>query len=287
MNFRLLSAALFCLIAFGCTTVETPTNPTTPAADSGNRLSVTFSCTWFGGMNIQCIGDSNAPEEVNVWSYTLFRGEQLIRGKTGQVVVFSTSDQPEPCGTWVVRLEVSLVQGSTASIPDPLPPVGITIPPSECEAPVPPPKAAIGFDTDGKEVAFQDLSTNADTRLWLFGDGGSSTATNPVHVYDNGGNYNVQLDVAGRGGEDSTSVVVSILAEPVAGFTFTTVGLIAFFTDTSDGEIDRYEWVFGDGNTSNQQNPQHQYDLFGTYQVVLKVINDSGSSTFSATVTVP
>lgn len=35
------------------------------------------------------------------------------------------------------------------------------------------------------------------------------------------------------------------------------------FTDESTGQIDAWKWVFGDGTTSNEQNPMHQYKEAG------------------------
>ena len=42
-------------------------------------------------------------------------------------------------------------------------------------------------------VTFINLSQDADTYLWLFGDGGTSDEVNPVHVYTEPGTYEVTL----------------------------------------------------------------------------------------------
>ena len=53
-------------------------------------------------------------------------------------------------------------------------------------------------------VQFQDLSTGDVTGWsWTFGDGGSSTQPNPVHVYQQNGDYTVSLTVSGPEGSDS------------------------------------------------------------------------------------
>ena len=46
--------------------------------------------------------------------------------------------------------------------------------------------------------------------------------------------------------------------------------------------INSWNWDFGDGTTSNQQNPVHTYDAPGDYQVVMSITNISG---FSSTIT--
>ena len=53
------------------------------------------------------------------------------------------------------------------------------------------------------------------------------------------------------------------------------------FVDTSDdwdGEIVAWNWEFGDGETSDEQNPTHHYEEPGTYHVVLTVTDNDGAS---------
>jgi len=49
------------------------------------------------------------------------------------------------------------------------------------------------------------------------------------------------------------------------------------FTDTSDARPTKWQWDFGDGTTSSEQNPTHHYKTAGTYNVTLTVWNDMGS----------
>lgn len=50
--------------------------------------------------------------------------------------------------------------------------------------------------TPGK-VVFQDLSKNATTYHWTFGDGATSSEKSPEHVYPENGTYEVKLNVTG------------------------------------------------------------------------------------------
>jgi PKD repeat protein len=72
---------------------------------------------------------------------------------------------------------------------------------------------------------------------------------------------------------------------PIANFTSTiknvTNPLSVNFNDTSIGDIWTYQWNFGDGNTSTEQNPTHVYAKAGTYTVQLTVTNISGTSDFT------
>ncbi len=71
-------------------------------------------------------------------------------------------------------------------------------------------------------VEFSDLSTNADTWSWTFGDGDTSTSQNPSHTYDTPGVYDVALEVtyaAGASALDVGAEAVTGSASATAGYT--------------------------------------------------------------------
>jgi hypothetical protein len=53
------------------------------------------------------------------------------------------------------------------------------------------------------------------------------------------------------------------------------------FIDQSGGKINSWKWDFGDGSTSEEQNPIHQYKEAGQYVVVLWVHGPAGTSRHS------
>ena len=57
--------------------------------------------------------------------------------------------------------------------------------------------------------------------------------------------------------------------------------LSVFFTDISLGFPTAWHWDFGDGYTSDEQNPTHVYENVGTYDVTLTVTGLSGSSSIT------
>ncbi len=78
------------------------------------------------------------------------------------------------------------------------------------------PVANFSFTTNGLVATFTDSSSDPDgtiaSRSWTFGDGGTSTATNPSHTYASSGTYSVSLTVTDNGGLTNTktqSVTVS------------------------------------------------------------------------------
>lgn len=137
-------------------------------------------------------------------------------------------------------------------------------------------------------VQFTDKSTGTITnRTWDFGDGLTSTATNPSHTYQNVGTYTVKLTVTGTEGSNtktrSNYISVSSSSAPFANFygtpTSGTAPLTVQFTDQSTGNITSRLWDFGDGQTSTATNPSHTYQNAGTYTVKLTVTGAGGSNT--------
>lgn len=76
-------------------------------------------------------------------------------------------------------------------------------------------------------------------------------------------------------------------ASPIALFSFTDNGSGGFsFSDISENGPTSWSWDFGDGNTSNLQNPSNQYTIDSTYYVCLTISNSAGSDTYCDSVVV-
>lgn len=134
-------------------------------------------------------------------------------------------------------------------------------------------------------VNFTDLSTNATAWAWDFGDGNTSNLQNPSHVYTAPGTYTVSLTVTGPNGCTNTLTINNyiVIEPPVADFVGNPltgcVPLTVNFTDLSTSpnfNIVSWQWDFGDGNTSNQQNPTNVYTNTGVYTVSLIITNSAG-----------
>ena len=88
-----------------------------------------------------------------------------------------------------------------------------------------------------------------------------------------GTNGSLNVDLTGQGITGGGNVA------PTAAFTHDATLLSVDFTDASsdsDGSIVSWDWDFGDGNSSTEQNPVHAFAAAGTYAVSLTVTDDGG-----------
>jgi gliding motility-associated-like protein len=135
-------------------------------------------------------------------------------------------------------------------------------------------------------VQFADLSTGSPTTwFWDFGNGTTSTLQNPGVIYINPGTYTIKLMVTNANGTDSLSRIdyIQVAAKPLVNFTAQNkkgcAPLKVSFQDLSDAGINgiqAWEWDFGDGNISKEQNPTHTYSSADTFSVTLTVTNIYG-----------
>lgn len=128
-------------------------------------------------------------------------------------------------------------------------------------------------------VCFTDISTytagNTITSwFWNFGDGNTSTLQHPCHVYSSPGTYLVTLTISNGTCTHSYSQSIIVSPSPTAAFTFSgpvCTGVPVAFTDASFSLVNYWNWNFGDGGTSLNQNPNHAYFTPGIYPVTLIV----------------
>jgi gliding motility-associated-like protein len=132
-------------------------------------------------------------------------------------------------------------------------------------------------------IPFQDLSTVSGSIIidwyWTFGDGTSSTLQNPTHIYTTVGTYNVSLVVSTNlGCMDTITIPITINPLPVPLFTVapTCAGSVVSIVNTTSGSITGWNWNFGNGTTSTQQNPTISYADTGTYTITLNVTDNNG-----------
>jgi len=158
-----------------------------------------------------------------------------------------------------------------------------------------PPSADFSWKPDnpvfGTAVQFSDGSSDADGTVqvwhWDFGDGMTSDKQNPTHIYKKQGTYSVTLKVEDDQhtvSEKTLPITVSVSAPPTADFAWIpshpwNAETVSFSDESStpNGEIVSWDWDFGDGTTSTDQNPLHAYSSAQKYTVVLKVRDTNGT----------
>jgi len=143
----------------------------------------------------------------------------------------------------------------------------------------------------GVSVQFKDASTgNPTSWSWDFGDGEKSTNQNPQHQYQNSGIFNVTLTVSNGTSSKSLTKTITVIPALTPGFSFSPVnpeaGELIQFQDSTSGNPSAWSWNFGDGSTSNLQNPSHLYNNAGTYTVTLTASNGLETKTASKTINV-
>ena len=139
----------------------------------------------------------------------------------------------------------------------------------------------------GETVNFQNLSVNATTYNWNFGDPSSglsntSAQKNPTHIFSTAGVYTVVLTASNATSSDSFTLLVIVSDIPVALFAYLPlqpiVGENVNFQNLSVNATS-YLWNFDDDssgalNTSTEKNPTHIFNSKGTYDVKLTANND-------------
>jgi len=221
--------------------------------------------------------------------------DSLAGGVTGYLWDYgdgttSTAASPPPhvyaAGTYVLTLTLTGVGGCSASTSDTVkvgtikPTAGFTASPTtQCV---------------DQTITFTDQSTGGVTQwFWDFGDGSTSTNTNPATSYSNAGVYSVKEIVYNNGcGDTLIKNNYITINGPKANFTFTSncsaSGLQFTFTDISVGTVNTWLWNFGDGTTSNVPGPVTHTFTTGqpSYAVSLTVSNTATGCTDTKTLVV-
>ncbi|MFZ5979686.1 MAG: PKD domain-containing protein, partial [Candidatus Zixiibacteriota bacterium] len=203
---------------------------------------------------------------ITSWSWTFGDG-----GTSSLQHPWHTYHNP---GTYSVRLIVSGPEGADTAQksitvwfqPDPI--SGFIADPTVGAAPL--------------TVQFTSTSSYAVMNLWRFGDGDSTTGSNPSHTYQTAGTYTAYQVAINGCGRDSTSVKIRVGQDIYADFTGNSpvcVDSLVQFTDLSYGVITDWAWNFGDGHVDSAQNPGHSYDAPGSYTISLTVTGPAGSDT--------
>jgi gliding motility-associated-like protein len=130
---------------------------------------------------------------------------------------------------------------------------------------------------------FTNTSLAGQHFRWSFGDGATSTESDPSHTYTIPGTYTIRLvaiDSATCNIIDSTSKTITVAGIPTANFSAAPqpplVNTPVTFTNLSSPDAIRFKWLFGDGDSlevNSAQTVQHEYNSTGTFNVCLIAYN--------------
>ena len=141
-------------------------------------------------------------------------------------------------------------------------------------------EAIYSYEIENLTVQFTDESiTNGPINDWTWDlDNGLQIVgqQNPSFTYDSLGIYNVCLTIESDSCVADTCLLIDLSDpclsfQPSFSYNQNESNLGVQFTDLSAGSTNQWLWGFGDGNTSNDQNPYYEYDEPGTYNVCLLV----------------
>ena len=175
-----------------------------------------------------------------------------------------------------------------------------------------PPVAVVGGPYSGEAgtapVRFDgSLSSDLDgddlTYAWQFGDGNSGTGAMPMHTYSAAGSFEVRLVVNDNTTDSAPSITTATITAPPVnlapvarpGGPYSGQPGVAVVFDGSassdpNGDTITYLWNFGDGATSDLENPSHTYAAESVYTVTLTVSDgtlNSAMATTTADIAVP
>lgn len=148
-----------------------------------------------------------------------------------------------------------------------------------------PPAAAFTYVSNGLDVVFSNISSDATGYLWNFGDSQTSTSPAPAHLYTDAGAYTVTLIAENGCGTDTFTQIIVIeplgmapVTDFVADKMVVCVGDTVHFTSlTANGNS--FSWWFpgAEPTTSMLENPAVVYTLPGKHVVALTSSNPFGS----------
>ncbi|MBK6526517.1 MAG: PKD domain-containing protein [Crocinitomicaceae bacterium] len=147
-----------------------------------------------------------------------------------------------------------------------------------------------------------NLSVNANSYTWNFGDGTIITTASPIpptHFYTTSGSYTISLTAVNScNTANSTISPIVIVAGPTANFNNSLAGLAGLgcapqnvtFTNASAGTspANNYQWNMGNGNTyiTTINPPIQTYDTTGVYTITLVAGNACGFDTITTNITI-
>ncbi|MBS1584965.1 MAG: PKD domain-containing protein [Bacteroidetes bacterium] len=125
-----------------------------------------------------------------------------------------------------------------------------------------------------KLTAIHEGADTAMQFLWLFPDGQTDSGNPVTHTFPAPGNNAASLVIVNPAGcRDTLTDSFAIVSTVIADFTFEPVtperNMPTHFHNASSANAIRFHWDFGDGSSSEEENPVKQFNRSGTFNVCL------------------
>jgi hypothetical protein len=206
--------------------------------------------------------NSTIPGQISTWNWNF--------GDNSTSTVQNPTHTYASAGTYTVTLVVENIFGCIDSIVQTI-----------TAAPLPNAAFSVSNSCASSFIQINNTTTPSGTSWnWTFSNGTTSTIENPIITISTPGSYSGTLIVEDSlGCRDTVTQNFIVNPSPVAAFTTTGTSCqngTVTFNNTSTGNPTSWNWNFGDGQTSTQQNPTHVFTNSGTYGVTLIVTNSFG-----------
>ncbi len=144
-------------------------------------------------------------------------------------------------------------------------------------------------NTPKEIVSFESCSENASSYLWEFGDGTTSTSSNPDHIYQELGAKTIKLTVYGEGKEDSYSKTISVNAIAPKSLTITKIRISAWKDTYNNGpwdpdgyadlfpkitNDDRYLYISNHHHDNCEVGSTYEYNTSSGLPIVIEDMDD-------------
>jgi gliding motility-associated-like protein len=125
-------------------------------------------------------------------------------------------------------------------------------------------------------LSLQNLSSNAASYHWDFGDGAISSMTDPSYSFVDSGTYTITLIAISGICSDTSYQTVRVNRPPLASFlAIPDCDHVADFINLTAGQ-NSYHWDFGDASSSSAVSINHTYSAPGNYTISLIATNSNG-----------